>query len=154
MEKQLEQYKKSLKLQNGLYIAAAAAVAALMSLSFFQVITPAVPSKRWASAWNGFLGGLSLAAFGIMAYGLILNLRALRDEKRLRKLYIQEHDERAQAISRYAGHMSYWFETLGLLLGVLAGGYFSPAVSFMCLGCLLYICLVRLGLKLYYNKKL
>ena len=43
---------------------------------------------------------------------------------------------------------------MGLLLGVLAGGYFSPAVSFVCLGCLLYICLVRLGLKLYYNKKL
>ena len=97
MEKQLEQYKKSLKLQNGLYIAAAAAVAALMSLSFFQVITPAVPSERWASAWNGFLGGLSLAAFGIMAYGLILNLRALRDEKRLRKLYPGEVEYDAEA---------------------------------------------------------
>ena len=154
MEKQLEQYKKALKLQNILYLAAAAAVAALIALSLVQVITPAVPNERWAGAWNGFLGGISLATFAIMVYGLSVNLRALRDDQRLRKLYIREHDERAQAISRCAGHMSYWFETMGLLLGVLIGGYFTPVISFVCLGCLMYICLVRLGLKLYYNKKL
>lgn len=154
MEKQLEQYKKSLKVQNGLYMAAAVVVAALLVLSLMQVITPAVPDTRWASAWNGFLGGLSLAVLGFMAVGLMVNLRALRDEKRLKKLYIREHDERAQAISHYAGHMSYWFETMGLLLGILVGGYVNPTVSFVCLGCLLYICLVRLGLKGYYSKKL
>ena len=130
------------------------ALLAFIALSLMEIVTPAVVNGRWASAWNGFIGGVSTAAVGFLTVGIIFNRRALRNEKTLRKQYIKEHDERSEEICRRSGHSSYWFDAAGLLLGVVVGGYFNPVVSITCLGCLLYVCVVRGLLKAYYSKKI
>ena len=154
MEKELNRYRGTLKTQNWSLAALILVVAALVVLSALGVIAPAGGDARWADMWNGFLAGVSSAAAVLALFGIVLNVRAMKDEARLKKLYIKEHDERAQEIARRAGGLSYWFETLGLLLGIIVGGYFEPMISFACFGCLMYICLVRLALKFYYCKKL
>ncbi|MDD4797717.1 MAG: hypothetical protein PHO66_08120 [Eubacteriales bacterium] len=154
MEKELERYRKTIQLQTVLFAAAAVIVMALIALSLTQMIRPAYANERWASAWNGFICGVSLSAVGIMALGIVLNARALRSQPYLKKQYIREHDERSMEICHRSGHTSYWFDALGLLLGAIIGGYFNPVVALSCLGCLLYICLVRAAPKLYYHKKL
>lgn len=53
-----------------------------------------------ASFMRGFQSGLFFAWAAIAVYGIVVNVRALRDDKRLRALYIKEHDERLQAIQR------------------------------------------------------
>lgn len=94
-------------------------------------------------------------AFGVICiFGFIMNTKALKNEDKLRKMYIKANDERMKAISLYAGHNSYWFEVLGLLLGIIIGGLFSPVIAAACLGCLFYVCFVRLGLKIYYSRKM
>ena len=90
----------------------------------------------------------------VMVVGLVMNRRALKDEIKLKKQYIRETDERAWQIAYRSGHTSYWFDAFGLLLAAIIGGYFSPVVAVTCICCLLYICLVRLGLKLYYSAKI
>lgn len=90
----------------------------------------------------------------MLAWVAARNLRAMGDPERLRRQYIKTHDERTQEIFRRAGQGSYWFDALGLLLATVIAGYFSPAASLACLGCALYVCLVRLGLKLYYSRVL
>ena len=154
MEKELEGYKKTLKTQNLALIIAAAAVLFFIVLGFMQIIKPVGADERWAAMWNGFISGVSMAVVVCMALGFIMNLRALKNDEQLKKLYIKEHDERALAIAQLSGKQSYWFETLGLLLGVIIGGYFNPIISLACLGCLLYICIVRLSLKIYYGSKI
>ena len=154
MEKQLSKYRKTLKMQNLFYLVLVLAVMIPIVLSLMEYITPAAGDSHWASAWNGFIGGISAAVVGICVLGLSINLRALKREDKLKKLYIQAHDERAQAIAYRSGHASYWFDAGGLILGTVVGGYFHPVVAVTCLCCLLYICLVRVGLKLYYCRKL
>lgn len=153
MEKELQRYRRSLMLQNVTYLIAALMVAAVTVLGLTGSLQPAVENTRWADAWSGFISGASFAIFGYMVLGITLNLRAIFNEKRLKTLYVKEHDERTIQIASRAGHQSYWFETVGLALGVVVGGYFNVIVALTCLGCLVFICLVRLALKIYYCKK-
>lgn len=154
MEKELLKYKKERKTQAILYAILCAIVTVFLVLSFLEVIQPAAGGEQWVDAWNGFIAGFSTAVIALSVLGIILSVRAIKNEEYLKKQYIKEHDERTREISYRAGHYSYWFETLGLVLGAVVGGYFSPVVGLTCLGCILYICLVRIGLKLYYCKKL
>lgn len=154
MDKELVKYKKSLKIQLVINAVTAAIIAAFIVLSITEVITPVVLNERWADMWNGFICGVSTAGAAILVIGIIRNVRALKNEKALKQMYIKEHDERALEICHRSGHTSYWFDALGLMLGVIIGGFFSPVVSITCLGCLLYICIVRGVLKVYYSKKI
>lgn len=90
----------------------------------------------------------------LVAAGAIRNILALRSGERLRRQYIKTHDERTQQIFCRAGLTSYWFEVMGRLLAAVIAGYFSMAVSLACLGCLVYVCLTRLVLKLHYCRAL
>lgn len=152
MEKELEHYKKVLRLQNGLFGAGVLAMLALMALGALQVIVPAGGDGSWKDAWNGFISGCTTSLALVMAAGIFRNVRALRDGERLRKLYIKTHDERTREIFQRAGSLSYWFDAFGMLVAAVVAGYFNPAAALACLGCTMYVCLVRLALKLYYHQ--
>ena len=154
MEKELIRYKKTLKKQNAIFAAGIALAVVLIILSGLEIVVPTGATGHWADLWNGFIAGLCGSFGTFMLLGLVLNLRCMRDEKKLKQQYIKAHDERAWQIAYRSGHASYWFDTLGLLLGAIISGYFSPMAAIVCLVCLLYICFVRFGLKLYYNAKL
>lgn len=152
MEKEAERDRKSIKLQS-VVLAAAALVTAFIALGPLQMVTPALAGQRWASVWDGSIGGASFAGVGMMVLGIVRNARALKSKKNLKKQYSREHDERWMKIRQHSGHAAYWFDAIGLWPGTVIGGYFNPAVAFNCLGRLLYICLVRVALKVYYSKK-
>lgn len=151
MEKELEQYKTTLKLQNLLFGAGTLVMIALVVLGGTGVITPAGGNWAWAGAWNGFLSGCSTSLAVVMVVCVVRNLRAMRDGEKLRKQYIKSHDERTREIFQRAGSASYWFDAFGMLIAAVVAGYFNPVVAIACLGCTMYVCLVRLCLKLYYH---
>lgn len=151
MEKELEHYKKVLRLQNMLFGVGMLVMLGLVVLGGTGVLTPAGGDFVWAGAWNGFLSGCSTSLVAIMCVGIVRNVRALRDGERLRKRYIKAHDERTREIFQRAGSLSYWFDAFGMLIATVAAGYFNPAAALACLGCTLYVCLVRLALKIYYS---
>ncbi len=154
MEKELNAYKAKLKKQNYFFIAGIVLAAVVAIVASTEIVVPLWLGERWASLWNGFITGLCSAEVGVMVVGLVANRRAMKDDDALKKQYIKANDERAWQIAYRSGHTSYWFDAFGLLLAAIIGGYFSPVVAVTCIGCLLYICLVRLGLKLYYNTKI
>ena len=154
MEKELTAYKAKLKKQNYIFIAGIVFAAVVAIVASTELVVPLWLDERWASLWNGFITGLYSAEVGVMVVGLVMNRRAMKDAIKLKKQYIQETDERAWQIAYRSGHTAYWFDAFGLLLAAIIGGYFSPVVAITCIGCLLYICLVRLGLKLYYSRKI
>ena len=120
----------------------------------FEVIRPVFPDERWQSMWNGFLFGLSAVYVVVSILGIIKNRKAQQNEAELKKMYIQTHDEREQAISRRCGQTALIFELVGLLFAIVIGGFFSPVVSFVCIGCLLYLCLVVVSLRIYFGKRM
>lgn len=154
MEKELKLYKKSLRLQTVFYSVSLVLLIIMMALSVFEVIRPVFPDERWQSMWNGFLFGLSAVYVVVSILGIIKNRKAQQNEAELKKMYIQTHDEREQAISRRCGQTALIFELVGLLFAIVIGGFLSPVVSFVCIGCLLYLCLVVVSLRIYFGKRM
>ncbi len=154
----METYRNKLKIQNlfnvfGILIALALIIFVNVYLPQAGYVLPS-SEARWRGFWNGFISGVSSAFVMLALLGLVQNIRALHNEEKLRAMYIKEHDERTLEIWKRSGANAYWFDTMGMLLAAVVAGYFSP-VAFLCiLGCLLYMCLIRLALKVYYGKKL
>ena len=103
---------------------------------------------------NDYIAGMSLGmcvgiAFVAIFY-LIQMVRALRNEDRLKKLYISETDERLALIRSKAGGTGLAFSVGGLLLGAMVAGYFSADVFFSLVGAALFITLVVGCLKGFY----
>lgn len=150
----MENYREKLKKQNILLSISAAGLLAIQILSFTGVVTPAVQGERWHGFYNGFIAG---AAFGIMALfivGLIMNIRALHNEKYLKKLYIKENDERScQVHSNGQSSGARIFLVLMLPVSIILG-YFNITVFITCISCVLALSVIIGICKLYYSRKL
>ena len=98
-------------------------------------------------------GGEDSALNDELLTGLIRNLRALKDEKKLKKLYIKESDERqAQIVAKALCEAMRATLILGLA-AVIVAGYFSMTVSLTLLVTVLLVSLMTLAFKLYFGKK-
>ena len=156
----MEQYKETLKLQNkllllGSLILAVFAILAIGSeLGWFQILKPVAGDSHWHSRWNGFVTGASCGVLGLLLYSLIRNQQALKDEKKLKKLYVKEHDERTIQILTLARNTAMQILLLGGLVAVVIAGYFSITVSLTILACIFAASVTSLLLVGYYSKKL
>lgn len=118
-----------------------------------DILTPIGENSHWSSMWHGFISGVACGFLVLMIVALIRNLRAMKDEKTLRKLFIAETDERNIKIwtSARATAMQ-TFLMLGLAAGIVAG-YFNMTVSITILACVVVHSLIGLLCKIYYSKK-
>ena len=156
----MEQYREKLKIQNGFLAVGCLAVVlygvlALGSeLGWFHLLSPVVDNPHWKSTWYGYLFGSSIGIFSTMLGYLIRNIRAMKHDKKLKELYVKEHDERTIRIRTLAGNTAMqcllW---MGLVATVIAG-YFSITVSTTILACIFVCSAVNLILIAYYNKKI
>ena len=156
----MEQYKEKLKITNvflaiGCIILAIFAILAIGSeLGWFHILKPMAGDSHWQSAWFGFVTGASCGIFALMLVYLIRNKRAVKDEKKLKKLYVKEHDERTIQILTLARNTAMQILLLGGLVAVVIAGYFSITVSLTILGCIFVSSITSLLLVAYYSKKL
>ena len=156
----MEQYKETLKLQNkllllGSLILAVFAILAIGSeLGVCHMLKPVAVDSHWLSHWNGFVTGASCGVLGLLLYSLIRNQQALKDEKKLKKLYVKEHDERTIQILTLARNTAMQILLLGGLVAVVIAGYFSITVSLTILACIFAASVTSLLLVGYYSKKL
>ena len=94
----MEGYKEKLKLQNWILgfscaILACFCVLGLLAEMGVVELTPISGDSHWKSQWRGGISGASFGILVLMLIGLIRNLVAMKDEKKLKKQYIKEHDE-------------------------------------------------------------
>ncbi len=156
----MEQYKENLKITNfflmiGCVILAVFAVLAIGSeLGWFHILRPVAGDSHWHSRWFGFVTGASCGIFAFMFVGLVRNLQALKDHKKLKKLYVKEHDERTIQIQTLARNTAMQILLLGVLVAVVIAGYFSITVSLTILACIFAASVTSLLLVAYYSKKL
>lgn len=153
----MEQYKKKLMAQNRSTLAAIVIWFVICILGFVfeagDFLLPVTGDSHWASRWHGFISGVSCAFLILCIVSLIRGLRAVKDEKALKKAYIEETDERNIQITTAAQASSMkTFLMLGLAAGVIAG-YFNMTVSVTILACVVIHSLIGIGFKVYYCKK-
>ena len=154
----MENYKTKLKADNIVLVICIAVLTLVSVLGFaaeagIVTLTPTAGDSHWQSMWRGFISGASFALLTFMIIGLVRNIRAMKDEKALKKLFIKDHDERT--IQVWTSARAAAFQTF-LLLGLVAiiiSGYFSMTVSVTIMACVVAASLLGLAFKLYYNNK-
>ena len=145
----MESYREKLKLQNVVFAIGCVALALFSVLGF---LGEAGVVKLAPSVGDG-QSGEDPALNDELLTGLIRNLRALKDEKKLKKLYIKESDERqAQIVAKALCEAMRATLILGLA-AVIVAGYFSMTVSLTLLVTVLLVSLMTLAFKLYFGKK-
>lgn len=101
---------------------------------------------------RGFQLGIFSAMVGATVVRILVYNAALRNETKLRKLHIEENDERNQLIALKAGGFASLVELIVSVLATLVAGFFSTTVFFTLLGVVLFIVFLRLVTKLVYQR--
>ncbi len=154
----MEKYREKLKLENrvtALLCVILAVFCLIMALSEAGVlpITPATGDGHYHSRWRGFCCGAATGILLVMLFFLVRSVRAMKDEKQLKKLYIKENDERCNQIFYLSRAQA--MRTLLILgiIGFLVASYFNMLVGFTILGCTMVGSVLCLGFQAYYQKK-
>lgn len=154
----METYREKLKVQNVILVIGCVVLAAFCVLSFLgeagiMNFAPSVENSHWQSSWRGFISGASIGILAMLLFGLIRNLRALKDEKKLKQQYVKEGDERQKQIYTNALCAAMRATLILGLAAVIVAGYFSMTVSLTLLVTVLLVSLMTLAFKLYFGKK-
>ena len=156
----MEQYKEKLKIQNWVFgicclvLLVFALLAIGSELGFFLILKPITGDSHWQSSWNGFITGASCGVLALLVVSLIRNIRALKAEKKLKKLYVKTHDERTLQIQILARNTAMQVLLIGGLVATVIAGYFNITVSITILCCTFVCSLTSLAFVGYYSKKL
>lgn len=114
--------------------------------SLYRDSLPPVPDFIKGFHTGAFIGVELVAVFFITRYSV-----SLRREELLKKLYIEENDERTKMIMQKSGALGMGICMVGLAIGTIAAGFVDKTVFFSLLGALVFISLVRGFIKVYYH---
>ena len=154
----MKQYREKIKKQNVILSGCTVILALCAAFSFASElgliqIAPAMPERHWQSMWRGFVGGASIGLLCLTLFALIRNVISLKDDKKLKKLYIKTHDERTLQLFHNARSSAMSVFLIGGLIAVIITGYFNPTVSLTILACVMVCSSLCLWFKVYYDKK-
>ena len=154
----METYREKLKAQNVIIFVCMTILMAFSALNIaaecgIVPFGPSVGDSHWQARWRGFCTGASFGILALLIYGLIANLRALKNDRQLKKLFIKEHDERTQKICTAARSSGAQVFLIFGLIAIIIAGYFSVTVSITIMACVLCLSLICVFLKLYYGRK-
>lgn len=100
----------------------------------------------------GFINGLTLGIEIICVFWVFKIRKALKDDKMLRRLYIDEHDERKNFIKLKSGSNLMGKIALGIFVISILASYFNMVVFYTLVITGIFLVLVSLLLKLYWRK--
>ncbi|MEQ2401542.1 hypothetical protein [Peptoniphilus hominis (ex Hitch et al. 2025)] len=100
----------------------------------------------------GFINGLTLGIEIICVFWVFKIRKALKDDKMLRRLYIDEHDERKNFIKLKSGSNLIGKIALGIFVASILASYFNMVVFYTLVITGSFLILVSLLLKLYWRK--
>ncbi len=99
---------------------------------------------------SGILG----AMFAISLCNIIKARKALKDDDKLKAIYIRNTDERNIQIAKEAANASFHAIIIGIALATVIANFISVTVSCTLSVCLAFIFMVNGALSAYYNSKM
>lgn len=122
----------------------------VISLTGVVLLTVFGRNNYGFNATSGFFGGL----LGVSLVNVIQSKKALKDEKRLKELYIRKNDERYIRIERETSATMFNVVLIGLSTATIVSNFFSTTISSTLSVCLAFILVVYAAVSVYYNKKI
>lgn len=134
-----------------IWFVAAAVVAAA---AYFTVYSVTGSMERLDDFIRGFNAGVFTGVEGVCIIGAVYYALTLRNEEKLKKLFIDENDERTLLIQQKSGAAAFSIIAYSLLLATIVSGFFSRTVFFTLLAAVVFMFLTRIGMVLYYKHQL
>lgn len=145
----MENYKEKIRIKT-LWISVITTCSVIINLIllFNQNNLPKVPDFI-----KGFQTGAFCGVELILVFYIARNLASMRNEKALKKLYIEENDERTIMIMQKTGAMGMSICNIALALATVIAGFFNEIAFFSLLGATGLTVLIKGFFKLYYHHK-
>ncbi|HKM04443.1 MAG TPA: hypothetical protein VJZ04_07580 [Lachnospiraceae bacterium] len=106
---------------------------------------------------EGFIKGFNVGAFTgvefIFLFYIVRNLIVIADEKKLKKQYIKENDERACLIVQKMGSVGMIVVMIIFLFMTIVSGFLNKVAFFSFLSAIVVVEITMIVLKVYYSKK-
>jgi len=156
----MEAFRDKLKVQN-LAIAMCCFILAIFSFlaaageaGLIGFMQPAVNDSHWQSMWRGLVMGMSVGILIVMIVFLVRNILALKDEKKLKKLYVETYDEREIQIWTAARSTAMQIFLMAGVVAAIIAGYFSITVSITIVVCIFLQSMIGFFCMLYFRIRL
>lgn len=156
----MEKYKDRIKNRMifeaiGTFIFLPVAVYALIRYWNIDGVISGTPIKDFfGGVLNGLRGGVIVGFVLYLIVTFIKNMLAIRNEEKLKKLYVEENDERALAISEHSSQVTFNITVYIILIACVITGLYSAVISLTLLAVWIFIVLIRIITLGCYNKKL
>ncbi|MBW9147800.1 hypothetical protein K2F40_02155 [Clostridium sp. CM028] len=149
----MEEYRKVVKKKIGLM-----ATFNVLAVAFITLI---VNLENMTAIINepitDFIHGFQLGIFIFLQFVMVMYItkygKSLKNEDKLKKLYIVEHDERTTLIKNKIGGVGFNFSLGVIATAAIMAGFFNQMVFVTLLGVLIFMSLVKGFLKVYYRNK-
>lgn len=101
----------------------------------------------------GFRSGFCTSLIGFLVVKIIILSRALKDEKKLKAMYIKETDERNMLIEQKTSTASFAVTIIGLGVACVIVSFFSRQILYTLICVILFVSIVKVTFNIYYSKK-
>lgn len=149
----MDDFRKQVKKTLNIY--RAVLIAAVVIFAFLNIaeITALFGEESTNDLSNGFGTGACASIITLMAIAIYRYNSALKNDEKLKKLYILETDERERLIYEKTNSAS--FRTVIILLGfaAMAASFFSKTVFYTIVAIIMVIAFVQAAFKFYYRRK-
>lgn len=143
----MEEYRKEIQK----YLMRARILGVVMLLA---IIAEKIFFENKDTFFAGLLAGVAGGTLGGVLACCIKYSRALKNEKKLKEMYIQSTDERNIEIAKETAQTSSLITTYLIALAVIVTGAFSKTVSMTLAAVMVVDILITIGVSIYYNKKM
>jgi len=143
----MEEFRK--KIHRELIVMRIMCVLVIASLFVYKILT-----RDSDSYFSGVLYGITgaMVALGI-GYSVRFNM-ALKDDVKLKEMYIQQSDERNKQILKESARTSNTIYLFVTAIAAIIAGAFSETVSMTLSIAIVIYSLIEVGVSAYYNKKI
>lgn len=143
----MEEFRK--KIHRELIVMRIMCVLVIASLFVYKILT-----RDSDSYFSGVLYGITgaMVALGI-GYSVRFNM-ALKDDVKLKEMYIQQTDERNKQILKESARTSNTIYLFVTAIAAIIAGAFSETVSMTLSIAIVIYSLIEVGVSAYYNKKI
>ena len=132
-------------------------IAIFTAIMFYKMDAP-ISGSSILDFGGGFINGVRSALVSAFIIYLLItfvrDMKALKDEKILRQLFIAEHDERMINVNDNASKMSFNIILYLIIIAALATALFNTAISLTLFIVWTFIVIIRVVTTIIYNKKI
>ncbi len=128
-------------------------IAVLITAIVLWVVFTAVEAAGGANNSSNFGRGFCVGAIAFMAVNIARYSAALKDDEKLKKLYIYATDEREKLICEKSDSSSFKAILCIIVLAAMVASFYSDTVFYTLISVMMTVMFVKAGFRFYYRRR-